>query len=128
MEHFVPRFEMPFYSTGHQTLMELSCIPFASKCCMPAEGGKHVLRGSTCACPPCGQRLCNLLYAKSHFIFYTGLRFIVSDNRNRLWELSNQIVQAILRHYYRRTHILGSGYIDTRPCIRSSIYGGEKSI
>ena len=25
--------------------------------------------------------------------------WLVSDNANRLWELSNQIVQVILRHY-----------------------------
>ena len=33
---------------------------------------------------------------------------LVSDNGNWLWELSNQIVQAILRHYYHCAHILVS--------------------
>ena len=34
---------------------------------------------------------------------------LVSDNGNWLWELSNQIIQAILRHYYHCMHILISG-------------------
>ena len=37
--------------------------------------------------------------AKDTSNLYTGL--LVNNNGNRLWELSNQIVQAILHHYYQ---------------------------